>query len=154
MAILLGNTNTAATGVASRVRQWLNNLNVATPLTVAISAASPAVVTLAAHGLFTGDIVVGAGFVNSVAANGGPFKVTWLTANTFKLNRLDTGAAVNGASGGDASGPTIERIFASHKWHDLTNMVRTLTSCSFIRNGDEADPSYTQEPTIQSFFGN
>lgn len=151
MAINLTGLPGNGTTTASRVRQWLNKVAAATKLTVAASDASPAVITLAAHGLQSGDVVVGTGFTNNTNLNGGPFLVVWLSANTFKLTTL-AGAAVNGGGSSADTGAGIQRVFVSLKPHDILNMHTTLSRQSYTKDSDAADPTYGNESTIQSLF--
>lgn len=150
MAIKLDSVGSGTT--PSRIRQWLGKIGAASALTVAASDASPAVVTLTAHGLQSGDVVLGYGFTNNTNLNGGPFLVVYLTANTFKLTTL-SGTAINGGGSAADTGASIVRLYANHKYHDIENMATTLARRSLIRNGDQADPTYGQESTIQSYFG-
>ena len=78
--------------------------NSVTPQTVTSSTdASPAVVTKNSHGLATGDRVVITGHATNTTVNG-IYDVVVLTANTFTLKDVDTGAAINGAGAGAGSG--------------------------------------------------
>jgi hypothetical protein len=150
MAIKLGSIGSGAT--PSRIRQWLGKIGAASALTVGASDASPAVVSLASHGLQSGDVVLGYGFTNNTNLNGGPFLVVYLTTGTFKLTTL-SGSAINGGGSAADTGASIVRIYANHKWHDIENMATTLARQSLVRNGDQADPTYPQESTIQAYFG-
>lgn len=72
--------------------------------------ASPIVITCASHGLATGNIVQHQGFAGNLAANGGPFYVKVLTANTYALY-TDTALLVPVAGNGAyTSGGTIQPI--------------------------------------------
>lgn len=150
MAILLGTTGSGTT--PSRLRQWLGKIGATNALTVAASQASPSVVTLTAHGLQSGDIVLGYSFTNNTNLNGGPFVVTYLTANTFTLATL-AGSAINGGGSAGDTGASIVRLYANHKPHDVLNMKRTLSQYSYKRDSDAADPTYGQESTIRAHFG-
>jgi hypothetical protein len=81
-----------------------------------ITAASPAVVTIASHGLVTGDYVTFAGILqaNWTALNGNAYEITKLTANTFSI-------AVNSSAFGaytDAAG-TASHSFYGGKYFPL-----------------------------------
>lgn len=79
-------------------------LNAVTPVAVTSSTdATPIVVTATTHGFATGDIVLIYGHTTNVAANG-IYKVTRLTADTFSLQNLNTGASIAGSGAGAGSG--------------------------------------------------
>jgi hypothetical protein len=153
MAILLG---TSGSGTQpSRVRKWGGKIGAAAALTVACSDASPAVVTLTAHGLQSGDVCLGYGFTNNTNLNGGPFLVVYTGANTFTLTTF-AGAAINGGGVSSDSGASIVRLFCNHKPHDVLNMIRTLAGLSqgaYPRDLDSADPTYPREQTMLQIWG-
>ena len=149
MAILLGSKGSGST--PSRIRQWLGKIGAASAQTVAASDASPAVITLTGHDLQSGDVVLGYGFTNNTNLNGGPFLVVWLSSSTFNLTTL-AGAAINGGGSAGDTGASIVRMFVSLKPHDLLNMQNTLDRYSFIRDSDAADPTYSKESSIQTYY--
>ena len=78
-----------------------------TPIAVTSSTdATPIVVTATAHGFNTGDRVMVFGHATNIAANG-TFSVIRLSANTFSLQDLTTGANVAGSGAGAGSGGTV-----------------------------------------------
>lgn len=78
-----------------------------TPQAVTSSTdATPIVVTKATHGYSTGDIVSIYGHTTNVAANG-MWKITVVTANTFSLQNLHTGANVAGSGAGAGSSGVV-----------------------------------------------
>lgn len=74
------------------------------PQTVTSSTdATPIVVTKAAHGYATGDIVLIYGHATNVAANG-IYKITVVTSSTFSLQDVNTGSNIAGTGAGAGSG--------------------------------------------------
>ena len=74
---------------------FMQNITYA-PLTGAITnvtAALPAVVTSANHGLQTGTVIYISDVVGSTGVNGGPFVITVTGTNTFSLNGVTAGGA-------------------------------------------------------------
>jgi hypothetical protein len=81
--------------------------NGVTPKAITSSTnASPAVLTVTAHGFSTGDQVLVFGHLTNTNANG-LYKVVKLTADTFSLQNIDTGADVNGNGVGGATGLVV-----------------------------------------------
>jgi hypothetical protein len=81
-----------------------------TPIAITSSTdATPIVMTVAAHGLVTGDKVFIYGHTTNIAANG-IFHVTKVTANTFQLQNEFTFADVagTGAGAGGATGIIVK----------------------------------------------
>lgn len=79
-------------------------LDSVTPVAITSSTdATPIVVTATSHGLSTGDIALIYGHTTNIAANG-TYKVTRLTADTFSLQNLNTGANIAGTGGGAGAG--------------------------------------------------
>lgn len=80
-----------------------------TPVAVTSSTdATPIVITATSHGLTTGDQVQIFGHTTNVAANG-IWSVTVVTANTFSLQNVNTGANVAGSgAGAGASGVLVK----------------------------------------------
>lgn len=99
-----------------------------TPQTVTSSTdASPAVITKNSHGLATGDRIVINGHATNVTVNG-IYDVVKLTANTFTLNDINTGAAINGAGAGAGSGGimcTAPKIAFAEEFRDAVISVVT-----------------------------
>jgi hypothetical protein len=109
------------------------------------------VLTETGHGLQTGDLVIGYGFTNNTNLNNVPALVVYVSANTFKLTTL-SGTLLNGSgSAADTTG-VIQRVYVNLKPHDIENMAATLKQYSYVRNGDQADPTYPQESTIQALL--
>lgn len=78
-----------------------------TPVAITSSTdATPIVVTATAHGFNTDDLVMIYGHTTNVAANG-TYRVIRLTANTFSLKDMNTGASIAGSGGGAGSGGTV-----------------------------------------------
>lgn len=82
--------------------------NGVTPKAISSSTdATPIVITTSSsHGYSTGDFVQIFGHTTNVAANG-IYKITVLTATTFSLQNLNTGANIAGSGGGDGSGGVV-----------------------------------------------
>lgn len=72
-----------------------------------ITAANPAVVTAATHGLQTGDVVIIRGIVGMVQLNDRAFVVDNLTANTFSLRGIDSTGFTAYTSGGTVARQTL-----------------------------------------------
>lgn len=86
-----------------RLRQAYTIWNNVTPVAVTSSTdATPIVVTATAHGFTTGQQVMIFGHTTNVAANG-IYSVTRLSANTFSLQNINTGANIAGSGGGAGS---------------------------------------------------
>ena len=156
MAIKLGITGSGTT--QSRVRQWGQKVSgLSTQLTsVGASDASPSVLTKTGHGLQSGDVVIPSGFTNNTNLNtsnltGGLAVVTYVTANTFKLSTL-AGVLIDGSGVSADTTGVIQRVYVNLKPHDIENMAATLKQYSYVRNGDQADPTYPQESTIQALL--
>jgi hypothetical protein len=78
-------------------------LDAVTPVAITSSTdATPIVMTVASHGLITGDLVLIQGHATNIAANG-IFEVLKLTANTFSLKDRYTHADVAGSGAGDGT---------------------------------------------------
>jgi Flp pilus assembly protein TadG len=74
-----------------------------------ISRANPAVVTANGHGLTTGDYVWITGVSRMTDLNGRAYQVTVLTANTFRLNGINTSSGYsNNGSGGTVTECQVE----------------------------------------------
>lgn len=83
------------------------------PQTVTSSTdATPIVVTKAAHGYTTGDLIMIQGHTTNLKANG-IFKIVVLTANTFSLYDPLTGLAVAGSGAGAGSGGIMAKLSTS-----------------------------------------
>lgn len=81
--------------------------NGVTPKAITSSTnASPTVLTVTSHGFSTGDQVLVFGHLTNTNANG-LYKVVKLTADTFSLQNIDTGADVAGNGVGGATGNVI-----------------------------------------------
>src|ERR1035437_7641042 len=79
-------------------------LDSVTPVAITSStSATPAVLTVTAHGFNTGDLALIYGHATNTAVNG-IFKVTKLTANTFSIQDRYTGADVAGNGTGSNTG--------------------------------------------------
>ena len=78
-------------------------LNAVTPVAITSSTdATPIVITATSNGLSTGGLVLIYGHTTNVAANG-IYKVTKLTANTFSIQDINTGADIAGSGAGAGS---------------------------------------------------
>ncbi len=95
-------------------------------LITAATNASPAVITIAAHGYSNGDIVSIVGALGNTAING-VFTVAGVTTNTFTLTDYDTGAAING-NGAWTSGGYCVKISGATFLSDIPGGGRVATS--------------------------
>lgn len=81
--------------------------NGVTPKAITSSTnASPTVLTVTSHGFSTGDQVLVFGHLTNTNANG-LYTVVRLSANTFSLKNVDTGADINGNGVGGATGLVV-----------------------------------------------
>lgn len=104
-----------------------------TPVAITSSTdATPIVVTATSHGLVTGDTVVINGHATNIAANG-IYKITKVSANTFSLQDVNTGADIagsgagaGGATGVLAKGPKV--VFVQDHKNAILHVVTTGTS--------------------------
>lgn len=81
--------------------------NGVTPKAITSSTnATPTVLTVTSHGFSTGDQVMVFGHTTNTAANG-CYKITRLTADTFSLQDINTGANVAGNGVGGATGSVV-----------------------------------------------
>jgi hypothetical protein len=106
--------------------------NAVTPQAVTSSTdATPIVVTKAAHGYSTGDVVMINGHTTNIAANG-IFKVTRLTSSTFSLQNYITGENIVGSGAGAGSGGVVVVAPKILLVEDFTNIIiSVVTSSSF-----------------------
>lgn len=134
--------------VPAGVRATLNKITIEASLTITgATNASPAVITSAAHGLNTGDVV-------GISAVGGNTNCNIvgvaqvIDANTFSL--LDsTGAAVNGNSN-YTSGGKAQRIRPALTPGDLGDIQATLDKRNYPKASDKDRANQT---TLVSIFG-
>ncbi len=132
------------------------------PQTVTSSTdATPIVVTKAAHGYTTGDLIMIQGHTTNIAANG-IFKIVVLTANTFQLYDLYTGAAVAGSGAGAGSGgvmvkmstnqiPIYTEEFQTQVFQFFTSGTATLTVKLAISQGRPTSQSLGANQGIPAF---
>lgn len=81
--------------------------NGVTPKAIVSSTnATPIVLTVTAHGFSTGDQVMIFGHTTNTAANG-IYKITKLTADTFSLQDINSGADIAGNGVGGATGNVV-----------------------------------------------
>lgn len=111
-----------------RLRQSYTIWNNATPVAITSSTdATPIVVTATAHGFTTGQQVMIFGHTTNVVANG-VYSVTRLTANTFSLQNINTGANIVGSGAGAGSGgnaiiaPNIPMV---SEWRNIILQIGT-----------------------------
>lgn len=105
-----------------KITIWDNVL----PQTVTSSTdATPIVVTKAAHGYSTGDLIMIQGHTTNIAANG-IFKIVVLTANTFALYNQFTDAAIAGSGGGAGSGGIMVKMSTNQTPYSEEFMTQTL----------------------------
>lgn len=91
---------------SQKITIWDNVL----PQTITSSTdANPIVITKANHGYSTGDIIMIQGHATNLNANG-IFKIVVLTANTFTLKNLYTGAAIAGSGAGAGAGGIMVKM--------------------------------------------
>ncbi len=132
------------------VRALLGRVVGETALNITSSTnASPSVVTIAAHGLSTDDLV----FVINHATNtnlNGVRKVVAIDANTFSLTDL-AGAAVNGNGVGGATG-TVQRVASALRPGDLEDLAAALDKRSSAQ-GPFADNNRAAEASLKTIFG-
>lgn len=104
-----------------------------TPVAVTSSTdATPIVVTATAHGFSTGSTVLIFGHTTNVAANG-IYKVTRLTADTFSLQNLNTGASIAGSGGGAGSGGicvVAPKIISVKEFENININLHTSSSAN------------------------
>ena len=102
-----------------------------TPQAVTSSTdASPSVVTKASHGLATNDRVLIYGHATNTTING-IFDVVRVDANTFTLKDINTGTAINGASGGAGTGGivmTAPKIVSAEDFRHCVLYINTASS--------------------------
>lgn len=106
--------------------------NAVTPVAVSSSTdATPIVVTATSHGLITGDLVQINGHATNIAANG-IYKITRVSANTYSLQNLVTGADIagSGAGAGIATGVMVKapKILLVEDWREIVLSVATSGS--------------------------
>lgn len=95
--------------------------------------ATPIVVTKASHGYSTGDLVMINGHTTNVAANG-LFKITVLSASTFSLQDINTGANIAGSGGGAGSGGVVvlaPKIMLVEDYQNAVISIMTSGSANF-----------------------
>jgi len=112
---------------ASQIVLW----NEVTPVVVTSSTdATPVVVTATAHGLLTGDQVQINGHTTNIAANG-IFRVVRITANTYQLKDINSGASIAGSgAGAGSSGVMVKapKIILCRDWRHAVLSVETSGS--------------------------
>lgn len=114
------------------IRENAHVLEAAKTIT-AITQASPAVVTSAAHGYVAGNEVYIAAVIGMTVLNGRRFVVANPTANTFELKSQITGANVDTTtSSAYSSGGTVARVFELATPYAIAD-VRNL---KFAQSGD------------------
>lgn len=142
MAILLS---------ASRIRSWLAKIVAGTDLApTAATNATPAVVAAVTTTLNTGDVIAQWGFSTNTNLNGVFLVGTIVDGGHYQVTDF-SGTVING-NGATSAGHAV-RLAVSLKPHDIKNMCRTLKSVSYVRDSDAADPTYGQESTVQTLFG-
>lgn len=103
-------------------------MNGVTPVAVTSSTdATPVVVTATSHGLTTGDQVFIFGHTTNIAANG-IYSVTVVTANTFSIQDVNTGANIAGSGGGAGSSGILVRNPKVLLVNDAINIVLGLST--------------------------
>lgn len=107
----------------------------------AATAASPVVITSAAHGFVNGDLVYCAAFQGLTGVNSLSFTVANATANTFELSgSVGGGAYTSGGVVGKVNGQVAEAIWmcdgTNASWGTFRNRLNTTTgSCWSCLNG-------------------
>lgn len=99
--------------------------------------ATPIVITKNSHGLSTGDKILIYGHATNVAANG-LYKITKLTADTFSLQDINTGANIagSGAGAGGATGifVTAPKIILAEDFRNIELFVATAGTATMTLN--------------------
>lgn len=111
------------------LKQEITLYDAVTPVAITSSTdATPIVMTVASHGLSTGDRVLIYGHTTNIAANG-IYKITKLTDNTFSLQDEFTGADIagSGAGAGSNSGLIVKAppILVSDTFRNVVIQVGT-----------------------------
>ena len=86
----------------------------------AITQASPAVCTAAAHGFATGDVILIVSAAGMTALNDRLYTITALTANTFSLNGVDASALPAYTGSGTATRGTFYAAKTAARMRDFT----------------------------------
>lgn len=120
-------------------------------ITVATNA-SPSVITIAGHGLSSGDVLFVAGTTGNTAING-LRKAVVIDANTFSMTDFFTAAAVNG-NGVMGGSPTAARIEVGIMPDDCVDLIATCDTTKTARPGTFPDSQRPNaaEVTIASVF--
>lgn len=131
--------------------------NNVTPIAVTSSTdATPIVVTATAHGLTTGQQVQIFGHTTNVAANG-IYSVTRLTANTYSLQDINTGASVAGSGAGAGSGGVMVLApkvpFVGDYRNAILQFGTTGTATLTAKVAGSVGKSVTTEPDSPNFGG-
>lgn len=121
-------------------------------ITVATNA-SPAVITIAGHGLSSGDVLFVAGTTGNTAING-LRKAVVIDANTFSMTDFFTGSAVNG-NGVMGGSPTAARIEVGITPDDCVDLLATCERNKLLAPGKYPDSQRPNaaEVTIASVLG-
>ena len=112
----------------------------------AISKAAQAVVTAAAHGLETGDVVKLTGIVGMTELNDGVCIVEYLTANTFGLFGVDSTDYTTYASGGSVLigvyGPNFCELTSYNRSGAAAPNIDTSSMCSTYQESERGLPGF------------
>lgn len=127
-------------------RLRVSTTTAAAKVITAISKASPAVVTSAAHGLANGDIVVITGVVGMTEVNDRAFVVANQAANTFELKGVDSTNYTTYASGGSATPQTMTQVGGVTSFNGLGSGEATE-----IDTTDLASPAKEYDTGLQDF---
>ncbi len=111
--------------------------NAVLPIAITSSTdATPIVMTVTAHGLNTGDLVMINGHTTNIAANG-IFKVTRLSSSTFSLQDYVTGANIAGSGAGAGSSGVMvvaPKILNIASWRNIILSINTSGSLNATIN--------------------
>lgn len=112
----------------------------------AISKAAQAVVTSAAHGLETGDVVKPAGIVGMTELNDQVYIVEYLTANTFGLFGVDSTDYTTYVSGGSIQtgtyGPNFCELTSYNRSGAAAPNIDTSSMCSTYQESERGLPGF------------
>lgn len=112
----------------------------------AISKAAEAVVTSAAHGLDTGDVVKLQGIVGMTELNDGVYIVKYLTANTFSLFGVDSTDYQTYVSGGTIQqgeyGPNFCELTSYNRSGAAAPNIDTSSMCSTYQESERGLPGF------------
>lgn len=136
----------------ANIRLLLGKLGAESNVTItAVTNASPAVATLAAHGFSVGDVLVISGTTGLTALNGLRTVATAPSANTFTLNDFVAGTAING--NGTFGGTVLtSRVKVNLVPGDLDDLQAAMAGVSSAR-GPFSDTQRANESSLSTILG-